>query len=174
MASASSGDGSPRTDDLVNALVHPQRHPEAMADDVERLLAPERVLLVARTRHLPPSGPAEWPVPFEISAVGTARSHVEERLRQWDHPADPFTATLVVSELVTNAIRYGAAPLTLRLVNHSARLIREVDDAGLAAPHLRHAKAVDEGGRGLLICASPAESWGVRYTDGGKTVWAEI
>ncbi|MES9808219.1 SpoIIE family protein phosphatase [Streptomyces cinereoruber] len=168
------GEGGPRTEDLVNALAHPGRSPEAMADDVARLLAPDRVLLVARTRHLSSHELAEWTVPFYFSAVGIARGHVEEQLRKWNHPVDPFTATLVVSELVTNAIRYGAAPIVLRLITDSATLICEISDAGQAAPHLRHAKAVDEGGRGLLICATLAENWGVRYTPEGKTIWAEV
>ncbi|WP_051736391.1 SpoIIE family protein phosphatase [Streptomyces bikiniensis] len=168
------GEGGPRTEDLVNALAHPGRSPEAMADDVARLLDPDRVLLLARTRHLSPHELAEWTVPFDFSAVGIARGHVEEQLRKWNHPVDPFTATLVVSELVTNALRYGAAPIVLRLIADSTTLICEIGDTGQAAPHLRHAKAVDEGGRGLLICATLAENWGIRYTPGGKTVWAEI
>ncbi|MFF5454895.1 SpoIIE family protein phosphatase [Streptomyces sp. NPDC012950] len=168
------GEGDTRTEDLVNALAHPGRPPEAMADDVARLLAPDRVLLLARTRYLSPNELAEWTVPFDFSAVGIARRHVEEQLRKWNHPVDPFTATLVVSELVTNAIRYGAAPLTLRLITDSTLLICEVGDTGRAAPHMRHAKAVDEGGRGLLICATLAENWGMRHTSEGKTVWAEI
>ncbi|MFD0150430.1 SpoIIE family protein phosphatase [Streptomyces sp. NPDC055721] len=174
MASAASGEDGPRTDDLVNGLAHPRRDLGAMADDVERLLAPDRMLLLARTRLLTSSEMAEWPIPFDFAAVGTARTHVEECLERWRHPADPFTATLLVSELVTNAIRYGAAPITLRLITDSTGLICEVSDAGQAAPHLRHAKAVDEGGRGLLICAALADSWGVRYTGDGKTVWAVV
>ncbi|MEU6622621.1 SpoIIE family protein phosphatase [Streptomyces litmocidini] len=170
---ASDGE-EPRTEDLMAALAHPGRDPEAMADDVERLLAPDRVLLVARTRHLPPDELARWEIPHDLSAVGTARAHVEEQLRRWNHPADPFAVTLVVSELVTNALRHGAAPVVLRLIADGPSLTCEVSDAGQAAPHLRHAKAVDEGGRGLLICASLADNWGVRYVDGGKTVWAEL
>ncbi|MEU7388692.1 SpoIIE family protein phosphatase [Streptomyces tanashiensis] len=170
---ASGGEG-PRTEDLMAALAHPERDPEAMADDVERLLAPDRVLLLARTRHLPPEELAEWEIPYDLSAVATARAHVEDRLGRWNHPADPFTVSVVVSELVTNALRYGAAPVTLRLIADGPSLTCEVSDAGQAAPHLRHAKAVDEGGRGLLICASLADNWGVRYTDEGKTVWAEL
>ncbi|MDV5143714.1 SpoIIE family protein phosphatase [Streptomyces sp. SBC-4] len=171
---AGTGTG-PRTQELVNALARPDHPPEMMADAVKRLLAPERVLVIARTRYLTADELAEWDIPFDFSAVGTARDHVEAQLRRWGHPVDPFTATLVVSELVTNAVRYGAAPITLRLIRDSeAGLICEVGDAGRAAPHLRHAKAVDEGGRGLLICATLAENWGVRYRDEGKTVWAAL
>ncbi|MFD3332117.1 SpoIIE family protein phosphatase [Streptomyces sp. NPDC058700] len=172
---ATSGRADPPTEDLLRALGHPDRDVEAMADAVEGLLARDRVVLLARTRHLPPSELAQWTVPFDFAAVGTARAHVEECLRRWDHPADPFTVSLVASELVTNAVRYGAPPLTLRLIRTSTTtLICEVGDTGQAAPHLRHAKAVDEGGRGLLICATLAENWGVRHTDDGKTVWAEL
>lgn len=117
---------------------------------------------------------AEWSIPFDFSAVAIARTRVEECLRQWHHPVDPFLATLVVSELVTNAIRYGAAPITLRLIRDTVGVMCEISDAGQAAPHLRHAKAADEGGRGLLICATAAENWGVRYSEEGKTVWAEL
>lgn len=194
-SAAASVDDGPSTEAVVNALVHPGRTPEAMADDVDRLLAPDRVLLVARTRHLPASELAQWTIPFDFSEVATARSHVESCLRRWGHPADPFTVALVASELVTNAIRYGAAPITLRLIAQapdppdlpdardvrdpsdsagSTGLICEVSDTGPAAPHLRHARAVDEGGRGLLICATVAKNWGVRHSDDGKTVWAEI
>ncbi|MGW6359658.1 SpoIIE family protein phosphatase [Streptomyces sp. NPDC055092] len=168
------GDIGPRAEKLMNALAHPERDLEAMADAVERLLAPDRVLLLARTRRLPAAELAEWSIPFEFSAVAIARTRVEECLRQWHHPVDPFTATLVVSELVTNAIRYGAAPITLRLIRDTVGVICEISDAGPAAPHLRHAKAVDEGGRGLLLCATVAENWGVRYSEEGKTVWAEL
>ncbi|MFC9614254.1 SpoIIE family protein phosphatase [Streptomyces sp. NPDC056938] len=179
MASASASDtafghSGPQAVDLMNALAHPERDLEVMADAVERLLAPDRVLLLARTRHLPATELAEWDIPFDFSAVAIARTHVEERLRLWQHPVDPCTATLVVSELVTNAIRYGAAPITLRLIRDRVGVICEISDAGQAAPHLRHAKAADEGGRGLLICAMVAENWGVRYAEEGKTVWAEL
>ncbi|MEU0374376.1 SpoIIE family protein phosphatase [Streptomyces sp. NPDC006283] len=159
---------------LVAALAHPDHGPQQMADDVHRLLAPDRVLLVARTRHLGPDELAQWNVTGEFRSVGPARRQARARLREWGLAVDPFAAELVVSELVTNAIRYGASPITLRMIRGEKTLICEVDDATLAAPYLRHAKAVDEGGRGLHICAILAESWGVHYREDGKTVWAEL
>ncbi|WP_137991017.1 PAS domain-containing protein [Streptomyces vilmorinianum] len=175
LASAASPDEKdPAPHQVLDALAHPDRGPEDMADDVQALLAADRVLLVARTRLLPEGDLAEWPVPPEGQAVGAARRRVGECLTAWGVSVDPYAVKVVVSELVTNAIRYGAAPITLRLIRGESRLTCEVSDAAPTAPHLRHAKAIDEGGRGLHICASLAANWGVRYVEDGKTVWAEI
>jgi anti-sigma regulatory factor (Ser/Thr protein kinase) len=83
-----------------------------------------------------------------------------------------FTTELILSELVTNAIRYGAAPITLRLIQDRT-LICEVSDASSTAPHLRRARVFDEGGRGLMLIAQIAQRWGTRHTPAGKTIWAE-
>ncbi|WP_406859458.1 SpoIIE family protein phosphatase [Streptomyces sp. HUAS MG47] len=171
---ALSEEEGPTVDRLAAALGHPGRGPQEMADDVERLLASDRVLLVARTRRLPAPDVWQREVPAEFRAVGRARKRAEACLHDWGLAVDPFAAELVVSELVTNAVRYGAAPITLRLIRGESALICEVDDAALTAPHLRHARAADEGGRGLHICAMLAEGWGVRYREDGKTVWAEL
>ncbi|TXS16056.1 PAS domain S-box protein [Streptomyces sp. ms191] len=168
------GEAGPSTEQLVDALRHPDHGPEQMADAVQHLLAPDRVLLVARTRLLPPDELREWDVPPAPSAVAQARARAAELVADWGVPVDPFDVKLVVSELVTNALRYGAAPITLRLIRSDRALICEVVDSAPTAPHLRHAKAVDEGGRGLHICATMAEGWGVRYADDTKTVWAEV
>lgn len=83
-----------------------------------------------------------------------------------------FTTELVVSELVTNAIRYGRPPSRLRLIRDRA-LICEVSDFSSTAPHLRRARALDEGGRGLFLVAQVAQRWGTRLEAHGKTIWAE-
>jgi hypothetical protein len=49
----------------------------------------------------------------------------------------------------------------------------EVSDAAPSAPHVKHARTLDETGRGLFIIASLGERWGTRYQADGKTVWAE-
>ena len=84
-----------------------------------------------------------------------------------------FALELVISELVTNAIRYGEPPIQLRLIRGRA-IICEVSDGGSSAPHLRRARAFDEGGRGLLLVAQLAQRWGTRHRAVGKTIWAEI
>ncbi|MFE1307829.1 ATP-binding protein [Streptomyces sp. NPDC058755] len=79
---------------------------------------------------------------------------------------------LIVSELVTNAIRYGRSPISLRLIREHA-LICEVSDASGTSPHLRQAATTDEGGRGLFMIAQRADARGTRYTPTGKIIWAE-
>ncbi len=77
-----------------------------------------------------------------------------------------------MSELVTNAIRYGKSPIQLRMILQSTTTC-EVSDASGTAPHLRRARAFDEGGRGLFLVAQLAERWGTRYTADGKIIWTE-
>ncbi|MFE5793265.1 SpoIIE family protein phosphatase [Streptomyces sp. NPDC056503] len=174
LASSARADGGPSQARVAAALASPDRGPHPMADDLAALLAPERVLLVARTLRLPAADVAEWEVPGELSAVAPVRHAAMERVREWDLGVDPLTVELVVSELVTNAVRHGAPPYALRLLRGESTLTVEVRDGAATAPHLRHAKAGDEGGRGLHICATLADAWGVRYEEKGKTVWAEI
>jgi hypothetical protein len=83
-----------------------------------------------------------------------------------------YATEVIVSELVTNAIRYGSPPLLLRLIKDRT-LTCEVHDTSASAPHLRHARTVDEGGRGLFICAQLSQRWGARFSAEGKTVWTE-
>ncbi|MFB7588709.1 SpoIIE family protein phosphatase [Streptomyces sp. NPDC056169] len=159
---------------LAEALSHPSHRPDTMADALERLLSPQDVLLTARTRHLPADQVFTWELPADPAAVADARHAVDRCLDRWGTPVDPFTVELVVSELVTNAVRYGTSPITLRLIREPRLLTCEVSDAAQTAPHLRHARESDEGGRGLYICASLTESWGVRYSEDGKVVWASF
>lgn len=105
--------------------------------------------------------------------MALARRRTRGQLAAW-HVDDEtaFNTQLIVSELVTNALKYGSPPLEVRLI-HDRTLTCEVRDAGTAAPHLRHAGTVDEGGRGLFITAQLAQTWGTRYTALGKTIWTE-
>ncbi|MGW4349507.1 SpoIIE family protein phosphatase [Streptomyces sp. NPDC004690] len=140
------------------------RQPFRPVDDV--------ALLVARTRALAADRIAEWDVPADPAAVGEVRAAVTARLAQWGLDEQAFTTELILSELVTNAIRYGAAPIRVRMLRDRA-LICEVFDGGSTSPHLRYAAATDEGGRGLFLVAQLAERWGTRYTAAGKVIWAE-
>ncbi|MHA5047780.1 SpoIIE family protein phosphatase [Streptomyces sp. SD15] len=131
-------------------------------------------LLVARTRGLDPSQVATWEIPADPALVAPIRKQVVEQLDTWALSGATFTAELVVSELVTNAIRYGEPPIRLRLIHDAVTLICEVSDSSHTAPHLRRAKTFDEGGRGLLLVAQLTQRWGSRHTAEGKTIWAEM
>ncbi|MFF4546812.1 SpoIIE family protein phosphatase [Streptomyces sp. NPDC001406] len=132
----------------------------------------DTALLLVRTRELDSRRVAVWNLPAEPVAAGRARELVAGRLTDWGLEELVFPTELIVSELVTNAIRYAEGPLHLRLIRDRT-LVCEVADAGHTAPHLRHSADDDEGGRGLFIVAQLVLRWGTRYTREGKTIWAE-
>lgn len=162
---------------LRSALAGPPRTPEQTCADVLGALLPARpqddiALLVARTRMLPADQVAEWEVPSDPAAVGGVRAAVAERLEGWGLAEAAFVTELILSELVTNAIRYGTGPIRVRLLRDRA-LICEVSDTSSTSPHLKYAATTDEGGRGLFLVAQFADRWGTRYTATGKVIWTE-
>ncbi|MBT2491631.1 SpoIIE family protein phosphatase [Streptomyces sp. ISL-96] len=134
--------------------------------------ADDTALLLVRTRELGASQVAEWELPAEPAAVSHARDLATGQLHDWGLRELSFATELVVSELVTNAVRYAAGPLHLRLIRDHT-LLCEVADTGHTSPHLRHSGEDDEGGRGLFIVAQLVQRWGTRYTRSGKTIWTE-
>jgi PAS domain S-box-containing protein len=162
---------------LREALARPAGSLEALCDTVLAELLPQRptddvALLIARTRALDARQVATWSVPSEPSAVAQTRKDVVAQLERWELSDAAFVTELVVSELVTNAIRHAQPPVQLRLI-HDTTLICEVSDGGSTAPHLRRARTYDEGGRGLLLVAQLTQRWGTRQSATGKTIWAE-
>ncbi|MGY5045195.1 SpoIIE family protein phosphatase [Streptomyces sp. 900105755] len=156
----SAADGTP--DETCAAVL--ERLPARPSDDV--------ALIVARTRALGADRIAEWQVPADPAAVSEVRSRVTRQLADWELDELSFTTELILSELVTNAIRHGRAPIGVRLLRDRT-LICEVSDGSTTSPHLRYAASTDEGGRGLFLVAQMAERWGTRYTPAGKVIWAE-
>ncbi|MEU9992040.1 amino acid permease [Streptomyces sp. NPDC048045] len=132
----------------------------------------DATLLVVRTRLLDQNHFAEWALLPDPAAVATIRSAVSKQLHEWGVDDLSFTSELIVSELVTNAIRYVGGPIQVRLIRDRT-LICEVSDTGHTTPNLRHAASDDEGGRGLFIIAQMTHHWGTRYTSTGKTIWTE-
>ncbi|WP_330295235.1 SpoIIE family protein phosphatase [Streptomyces sp. NBC_00503] len=165
-------------DSMFTALVRPASTLDAVCDRVLTALLthpPEDdvALLVARTRALHADKVVVWDVPPDPSVVAQARRDATDQLTAWGLDDAAFVTELVVSELVTNAIRYGEPPIQLRLIHEKNTLICEVSDASGTAPHMRRARIFDEGGRGLLLVAQLAQRWGTRHTLVGKTIWAE-
>lgn len=162
----------------LTAALHPAGRPlEDICDGVVAALVDGRAdddiaLLLARTRVIDPAQVATWQFPAAPQAVAEARAAAGEKLREWNLEETAFLTELVVSELVTNAVTHACGPVGLRLVYDHA-LICEVSDASSTSPHLRHARLLDEGGRGLYLIAHLAKRWGTRHSPTGKTIWAE-
>lgn len=165
-------------DALLDTLAVPGRGAEDTCRAVlEGVLGPrpsdDVTLLVTRTRLMDRERVADWDIPADPAAVSRIRAEVLRRLADWglDHLA--YTTGLIISELVTNAIRYGNPPVGLRVIHDDTGLVCEVADASSTAPHLRRAEMSDEGGRGLFLVAQFADRWGTRYLTRGKIIWTE-
>ncbi|RNG22847.1 SpoIIE family protein phosphatase [Streptomyces botrytidirepellens] len=162
---------------LCDTLSVPDASLSTACDTVLRTLAADRpaddiTLLLARTLALAPDRVAGWDIADDPALVVQARKLAVEQLDAWGLWDLVFVTELLVSELVTNAIRYGAAPIRLRLIR-DRKLICEVSDASSTTPHLRRTLAYDEGGRGLVLVAQLSHNWGTRQTTAGKTIWCE-
>jgi serine phosphatase RsbU (regulator of sigma subunit)/anti-sigma regulatory factor (Ser/Thr protein kinase) len=158
------GDAAERPlDDLCRAALagvyaHQQR------DDI--------AILIARLSKIPADHHASWSVPPELTSAAKARHLIRDPLARWGLDELMFTTELLVSELVTNAIRYATGEVTIRLVLEGS-LVCEVLDNSSALPRLRHAGRDEECGRGLEVVSQLAQRWGARRTRDGKIVWCE-
>jgi anti-sigma regulatory factor (Ser/Thr protein kinase) len=130
-------------------------------------------LLIARLRRIPADRHVSWRLPAELTSARKARSLIRRPLRRWGLAELIPTAELLVSELVTNAVRYAQGKIGLRLVLEGG-LVCEVLDDSAALPRLRHPGEEDERGRGLQIVSQVAQRWGARRTSSGKVVWCEL
>ena len=162
---------------LRAALGNGSKTPEETCVAVLDALLPARpeddvALLVARTHALAQDRIIEWEVPAEPASVAEARARAARQLPLWGLEDLEFATELILSELVTNAIRHAAGPIRVRLL-YDRTLICEVSDSSSTSPHLRYAAVTDEGGRGLFLVAQLAERWGTRYLPAGKIIWAE-
>jgi anti-sigma regulatory factor (Ser/Thr protein kinase) len=153
-------------DDLPSALVR-ELLPNGPDDDVAILLAQVAAPHQARTVVLS--------VPDEDRAVQRVREQVGATLAEWRVPKAVLDdAVLLVSELTTNAIVYGAAPIEVRLRRTVRHLVVEVYDAATYLPRRMRPTPDDEHGRGLQLVALLADRWGTRPTEHGKAVWCLI
>ncbi|HSA52117.1 MAG TPA: SpoIIE family protein phosphatase [Yinghuangia sp.] len=153
----------------------------AVQDSVARLVSgsPESppatddiAVLLARVRHVSPRDVVTWEFPADPAAVAAARDTATRQLAAWGLESLAFSTELVVSELVTNAIRYAGGPIALRLIR-DRMLVCEVSDPSNTQPRMRRAHSTDEGGRGLFLVAQLTTRWGSRYRHTGKTIWTE-
>jgi hypothetical protein len=143
---------------LAGVYAHQQR------DDI--------AILIARLSRIPEDHHVAWTLPPELTSAARARSLICEPLERWKLGELLPTTELLVSELVTNAIRHATGPVTLRMVLEGS-LVCEVLDGSAALPRLRHAGRDEECGRGLEVVSQLAHRWGARRTSQGKIVWCE-
>ena len=132
-----------------------------------RSVSPERPVLSAPTAV----DVALRPVP---TSAGMARRFVASTLRAWGCDELVDTATLLVSELVTNAILHARSDLVVVLVPLDSSIRVEVHDTSLTAPQLRQAADTATTGRGLALVQACARDWGVREDAEGKSVWFDL
>jgi serine phosphatase RsbU (regulator of sigma subunit) len=165
---------------LGEALARPTRSLEESCQAVVETLLPvhprdDVALLLARTRALGAGQVVTWDLPSDPALVAPTRAAVARTLLEWDLRDAVFPSELIVSELVTNAIRHAGGPLRLRLIRDDTdcTLTYEISDGSQTSPRLRRADSMDENGRGLFLVAQLAERWGTRYIDHGKTIWAQ-
>ncbi|MFJ2029740.1 ATP-binding protein [Streptosporangium sp. NPDC087985] len=112
-----------------------------------------------------------WDLPADLEAVGKARRLAREALATWGMPVVAEDVTMVVSELVSNAIVHGKAPITLSLHQYGRIVRGEVTDHSTVWPTPIPAGPNEEHGRGLAIVTAYADRWGVEPAQDGKTVW---
>jgi PAS domain S-box-containing protein len=157
---------APALQELPGALVD-SIAPGANEDDI--------AILVARISDRSLQRLAALEVPAEPSAVKQGRSFTQSTLREWALPEDLIPdATLIVSELLTNAVVHGHEPVRLRLRKTPEELTIEVDDGSSAMPRKLQAGPGDLHGRGLAIVAELGARWAARPDGYGKTVWTTI
>ncbi|MER6994289.1 ATP-binding SpoIIE family protein phosphatase [Streptomyces sp. NPDC000410] len=161
-------------------LTGPDHSPplEALCDDVLDMLGPgdrddDIALLAARFDGIAPSDVAYWFLEPEDAAPGRARRLARRALARWDLEDLSDSVELLVSEVVTNAVRYAERPVTLRLLRTDV-LRCEVGDDSPQLPRQRRARDTDEGGRGLFLVNRLARRWGATRLSTGKVVWFEL
>ncbi|MFR9674374.1 SpoIIE family protein phosphatase [Streptomyces sp. TR06-5] len=170
---------APTLDDACDAVIATRAASGRSRKDPERSVvspsvpADDAALLMAQLGGLPEGSAASWTFSAESYAVRRARSVVRDTLLEWELPELVDTTELLVSELVTNSLRYAHGPIGLRMVRGGSLLV-EVSDPLPAPPQPRTATEEDEGGRGIQMVARESRRWGTRHGPIGKTVWFEL
>ncbi|GAA3580202.1 ATP-binding SpoIIE family protein phosphatase [Streptomyces osmaniensis] len=165
---------------LCESAAHPAASMDDACDTIIRALntrggrKDDVALLMARLNGIEPDDVAAWRIGLDPEEAGRARAVVREQLHDWGLARLTDHAELMVSELVTNAVRHShGRPVELRLVRGDT-LLCEVDDDDHDMPTLLSAGPFDDAGRGLRVVSMLAREWGTSRTSAGKTVWFEL
>ncbi|MBR8638793.1 SpoIIE family protein phosphatase [Streptomyces tuirus] len=165
---------------LCESAAHPAASMDAACDTIIRALntrggrKDDVALLMARLGGIEPDDVAAWTLALDPAQAGRARAVVREQLHDWGLAKLAAPAELLVSELVTNAVRHSRTrPVELRLVRGDS-LLCEVDDDDHELPTLLDTGPLDDAGRGLRVVSTLSRAWGTSRTKAGKTVWFEL
>ncbi|NEA66825.1 SpoIIE family protein phosphatase [Streptomyces sp. SID12488] len=165
---------------LCESAAHPAASMDDACDTIIRTLnvrggrKDDVALLMTRLNGIEPDDVAEWRLAPGPAEVGRARAVVREQLHDWGLARLVGTTELLVSELVTNAVRHShGRSVELRLVRGET-LLCEVDDDDHTLPTLLGTEPTAEVGRGLRVVSTLAREWGASRTGTGKTVWFEL
>jgi serine phosphatase RsbU (regulator of sigma subunit)/anti-sigma regulatory factor (Ser/Thr protein kinase) len=130
-------------------------------------------VLIAKLRRIPEENRCCFMLENELPAVRHARSLIRDPLKRWGLEDLIPVSELLISELVTNAVRYANGEIKLRLVLEPDSLVCEVHDSSPALPRVLQVDNDAENGRGLHVVSQLAQRWGARRTHNGKVVWCE-
>ncbi|MFD0329634.1 SpoIIE family protein phosphatase [Streptacidiphilus monticola] len=163
---------------LCGDIVDPRQSPDEVCDTVlERLHTEDRnddlALLIARFDGIPPQDVISWSLALDETEVRRSRALVEDQLRHWELDELSETAQLLVSELVTNALRVAKGSVELQLMR-VGKLLVEVSDDDHNLPSLEPSELLDEEGRGLGLVSQLSARWGTSRKAVGKVVWFEL
>ena len=156
--------GAETPDDLCENVLH-ALHTGEREDDV--------ALLIARFDGIPSASVANWIMRPHAQAARHVRGLIATTLTGWGLEDHIDAASLLATELVTNAIRYTTRPITLRLLR-TETLLCEVTDDDHHLPVLCEPSESDESGRGIYLVSRLSHRWGASQTAAGKAVWFEL
>jgi len=117
---------------------------------------------------------ARLDVPLGDRAPRAARRSVLAVLAGWGFADSAWLdgVSVVVSELVTNAVVHGGGCIELAVEAHGRQVTVSVADGSSVVPRPR--RADHTGGRGLRMIESLSTRWGIQDHEGGKRVWVEL
>jgi hypothetical protein len=165
-------------DALRESLTKVSDPPDDLCENVLRALRTgEReddvALLIARFDGIPSASVANWIMRPHAQAARHVRGLIANTLTGWGLEDQIDAASLLATELVTNAIRYTTRPITMRLLR-TETLLCEVTDDDPHLPVLREPGDEDESGRGIYLVDKLSSRWGASHTAAGKAVWFEL
>ena len=113
-------------------------------------------------------------LPQDVRAPGEARRFLQDAGCSEHATTVLEPAVLLVSEVVTNAVRHGGPPIVVEVDCDEVSLQVRVSDGSQALPVARSPRAEDEGGRGMLLLELLSDAWGVEPEADGKAVWFRL